>query len=431
MEDVRVRIAPSPTGFAHIGTAYMGLFNWAFAKKNKGAFIIRLEDTDQKRHVEDAERVIYEAFDWLGLTPDESPIVGGKFGPYRQSERLESYTKAAEQLLDRKKAYKKDGATWLSIPKEGKIGWDDAIRGKIEFDFSDLKDWVIVKSDGFPTYNFANVIDDTSMNISHVLRGEEHISNTPLQLTVYQALGITPPIFGHLPVLRNASHKKLSKRRDPVSLGWFRDQGYLPEAILNFLALQGWSHPQGKDIFPISELVSEITLDRITTSAPVFDFKKLDWINGEYIRQLPDVKLMKLSQTYSKLHVSDDLWGKTIPLVKERIKKLSDIDQWVSFFVIEPILDTSLFTKDAPSHLVKSEAILEQTDWRTEPIQKNLLDLVDNTPEWKRGPFFMNLRVAITGQRVSPPLIESMEILGREECLKRLTAAIALVIPSA
>lgn len=423
MEQVRVRIAPSPTGFAHIGTAYMGLFNWAFAKKNNGSFIIRLEDTDQKRHVEDAERVIYEAFDWLGLKPDESPIVGGKFGPYRQSERLLTYKKAAEELLARKRAYEKEGAIWLSIPKEGKIGWDDAIRGRIEFDLSDLKDWVIIKSDGFPTYNFANVIDDTSMEISHVLRGEEHISNTPLQLTGYQALGKKIPVFGHLPVLRNASHKKLSKRHDPVSLQWFRGQGYLPDALLNFLALQGWSHPKEKDVFSLDEFIREVTLERIKTSAPVFDFKKLDWINGEYIRQKSDAELVKLTKTFSKLHISDDLWRKIIPLVKERIRKLSDVDGWVRFFVSNPTPDSALFTKDALLHLAKSEEILKKSTWKTESIQQDLLHLVDSTPEWKRAPFFMNLRLAVTGQNISPPLVESMEILGREKCLERLKTA--------
>lgn len=427
MEQVRVRIAPSPTGFAHIGTAYMGLFNWAFAKKHHGSFMIRLEDTDQKRHVEEAERVIYEAFDWLGLNPDESPVVGGKFGPYRQSERLESYKKAAATLLSDKKAYEKDGAIWLSIPKKGNIGWDDAIRGRIEFDFQDLKDWVIIKSDGFPTYNFANVVDDTSMKISHVLRGEEHISNTPLQLTAYQALGKKIPIFGHLPVLRNTEHKKLSKRRDPVSLQWFKEQGYLPEALLNFLALQGWSHPKEKDIFPISEFVAEMTLERIKTSAPVFDFKKLDWINGEYIRQKSNIEFAILMKPFSTLHLSDDLWGRIIPLVKERIKKLSDIDKLVDFFVHEPKTDASLFTEDAPTQFIAAKTELEKSDWEIKSIQENLLRLVDNTPEWKRGPFFMNLRIAITGQKVSPPLIESMEILGRDVCLVRVKNAEALL----
>lgn len=423
MKQVRVRIAPSPTGFAHIGTAYMGLFNWAFARKHHGNFILRIEDTDQKRHVPEAEQAIFDALEWLTLVPDESPIKLGKYGPYRQSERLDLYRKKAQELVLHKKAYEKEGALWLSMPKSGAFGWDDAVRGHIEFSVDDLKDWVILKSDGFPTYNFAAAVDDASMDISHVLRGEEHISNTPLQLHVSQALDLTPPIFGHLPVLRNVDHKKLSKRRDPVSLQWFREQGYLGAAILNFLALQGWSHPQGKDVFPISEFVSEMTLERIKTSAPVFDFKKLDWLNGEYIRQKSTVELIKLVKEFSKLNIPDHLWEKIIPLVKERMKKLSDIDNWTSFFVQEPATMTSAYDSQSAKQLTKIESVLKKSDWDSEAIQHDLLQLVDNTPEWKRAHFFMNLRLAITGQQVSPPLIESMEILGRDKCLRRLKTA--------
>src|SRR3990167_3735991 len=200
--NVRVRIAPSPTGFAHVGTAYMALFNWAFAKKNHGAFVLRLEDTDQKRHVPEAEEAIYSALKWLDINPDESPVKGGLFGPYRQSERLKRYQDSAKELVKYGTAYKKDGAVWLIMPKDITLGWEDAVRGQIDFDSNQLKDWVILKSDSNPTYNFANVIDDLDMQITHVIRGEEHISNTPLQLSVYQALEKEPPIFAHLPVLR-------------------------------------------------------------------------------------------------------------------------------------------------------------------------------------------------------------------------------------
>ena len=299
--NVRVRIAPSPTGFAHVGTAYMALFNWAFAKKNQGVFILRLEDTDQKRHVPEAEEAIYSALKWLNINPDESPVVGGSFGPYRQSERLKRYQDAAKELVKSGTAYEKDGAVWLIMPKDITLGWEDAVRGQIDFDSNQLKDWVILKSDSNPTYNFANVIDDLDMQITHVIRGEEHISNTPLQLSVYQALEKEPPIFAHLPVLRAVDHKKLSKRRDPVSLQWFREEGYLPEALLNFLALQGWSHPDEKDIFPASEFAELISLERIKTSAPVFDFKKLDWLNGQYIKSKSNQELTDLiSKDFAK-----------------------------------------------------------------------------------------------------------------------------------
>lgn len=424
MPKVRVRIAPSPTGFAHIGTAYMALFNWAFAKKNQGIFTLRLEDTDIKRHVEKAESAIYDALDWLDLSPDESPIIGGEYAPYRQSERLDIYKKYADQLEKSKKAYRQDGALWLSIPQTGKFSWDDQVRGLIEFDVQNLKDWVIIKSDGFPTYNFANVIDDSLMNITHIIRGEEHISNTPLQLSAYQALGFKTPLFAHLPVLRNSSHQKLSKRRDPVSLEWFRGQGYLPEAILNFLSLQGWSHPQQKDIFTKEEFIKYFELNKIKTSAPVFDFNKLDWINGEYIRQKSDSELIKTIKNFSKLNVPEHLWPRIIPLVKVRIKKFSDIDNWISFFVKEPQIDQLLYTQEAVVQLTKILEILEKSDWKTHNIQQNLLDLVDHTLNWKRASFFMNLRLAVTGQKISPPLIESMEILGRRECINRIKTVI-------
>lgn len=423
MPEVRVRIAPSPTGMAHIGNAYAALFNWAFAKKNHGTFVLRLEDTDIKRHVEKAEQVIYNALDWLGLTPNESPVINGKYGPYRQSERLDIYKKYADLLEKEKKAYHQDGALWLSIPKTGKFSWNDQIRGLIEFDVQNLKDWVIIKSDGFPTYSFANVVDDSLMNITHVIRGEEHISNTPLQLSAYQALGFKIPIFAHLPVLRNSNHQKLSKRRDPVSLEWFKKQGYLPEAIINFLTLQGWSHPKQKDIFTKEEFIKYFELNKIKTSAPVFDFKKLDWINGEYTRQKPNIELIKIIKNFSKLNISDEVWVKIIPLVKERIKKLSDIDNWISFFVKEPRIDKLLYPKEAVNQLTEILGVLEKSDWKTKIIQQNLLNLVDHTPNWKRAPFFMNLRLAITGQKISPPLIESMEILGKEKCLKRILSA--------
>lgn len=425
MDKVRVRIAPSPTGFAHIGTAYMALFNWAFAKKKQGSFVLRLEDTDIKRHVQKAEQAVYDALEWLDIAPNESPTIGGKYGPYRQSERLDIYHKYAHQLEKTHKAYQKNAALWLSIPKSGKLSWNDQVRGPIEFNVKNLQDWVILKSDGFPTYNFANVIDDHLMNITHIIRGEEHISNTPIQLSAYYALEFKNPLFAHLPVLRNSSHQKLSKRRDPVSLDWFKKQGYLPEAILNFLALQGWSHPQQKDIFTKKEFTKYLELNKIKTSAPVFDFKKLDWINGEYIRQKTDTGLIKIIKEFSKLNIPENLWPQIIPLVKARIKKLSDIDNWISFFVKEPQSDKALYTKEAANQSSKILEVLEKSDWKFEIIQQNLLNLVDSTPNWKRAPFFMNLRLAVTGQKISPPLIESMEILGKNKCLERINKVIS------
>lgn len=424
---VRVRIAPSPTGFAHIGTAYMGLFNWAFARKNHGVFVLRLEDTDQKRHVPEAEQAIYDALSWLDLRPDESPVAEGSFGPYRQSERLDQYRSNATQLVHSGAAYEKDGAIWLRMSPDGVLSWNDAVRGVISFDAANLKDWVLLKSDGFPTYNFANVIDDLDMEITHVLRGEEHISNTPLQLSVYQALGKQPPIFGHLPVLRGSDHKKLSKRRDPVSLQWFREQGYLPEAILNFLALQGWSHPEEKDMFSKEEFSDLLTLERIRTSAPMFDFKKLDWLNGHYIRDLKDDQLVKLIGSGVKVKMPDELIQKTLPLVKDRLRKLSEFPDLVSYFVAAPTVDPVLLASQSKKESKEIKRVLDHIistyekldNWTVQDIENAGQELL-NIVGWTPRELFMTIRVSVTGRTATPPLSDVMGVLGKETVIERL-----------
>lgn len=422
-----MRIAPSPTGFVQIGNAYAALFNWAFARRHQGIFVLRLEDTDVKRHVPEAEDAIYRALTWLGIEPDESPVREGKFGPYRQSERLKLYRDAADQLKQAEKAYEKDGALWLSMPKTGTFVWDDRIRGRIEFDVSNLKDWVILKSDGFPTYNFANVIDDTSMHITHVIRGEEHISNTPLQLSAYQALGHQAPVFAHLPVLRAADHKKLSKRRDPVSLAWFREQGYLPEAIVNFLALQGWSHPQEKDLFSKEEFANLMTLERIKTSAPVFDFKKLDWINNQHIKQKSDEELAKLVAIEYAPDLSQSLIDTTVPLVKERLRRLAEFPDAVSYFSQRPTVDSALVLsqtkregKEQKSVLVQVINSLDKLDnWTVQELDNVGHELLQETG-WSPKELFMTIRVAVTGRTATPPLFDTLAVLGKSESLARL-----------
>ncbi|KKS41241.1 MAG: Glutamate-tRNA ligase [candidate division CPR1 bacterium GW2011_GWA2_42_17] len=431
--NVRVRIAPSPTGFAHVGTAYMALFNWAFAKKNHGAFVLRLEDTDQKRHVPEAEEAIYSALKWLNINPDESPVKCGQFGPYRQSERLSRYRETSASLVKSGTAYPKDGAIWLKMIPDIVFEWEDAVRGKISFDSNQLKDWVILKSDLNPTYNFANVIDDLDMKISHVIRGEEHISNTPLQLSVYQALGKKPPVFAHLPVLRAADHKKLSKRRDPVSLQWFREEGYLPEALLNFLALQGWSHPEEKDIFTADEFAKLISLERIKTSAPVFDSKKLDWLNGQYIKTKSDQELAKLIGKDFAKEIPKELVEKFIPLVKERLRKLKDFSESVNFFITAPNVPLPLLTgqtKHTPSEVkqifLRTIKVYEENKiWRTAELEIVGHHLLETTG-WTPRELFMTIRVALSGKTATPPLFEMMAVLGKDETLKRLMAAAKL-----
>ncbi len=439
---VRVRVSPAPTGMAHIGTAYISLFNFAFAKKHGGKFVLRLEDTDRERHVAEAEEVLYKALSWLGLNPDESPIAGGNFGPYRQSERLKLYQDTAKKLVSGGKAKEKDGAIWIE-PVDEVYGWDDMVRGRIEFKRENLKEWVILRSSGWPTYNFSVVVDDVAMEITHVIRGEEHISNTPLQLMVYKRLGKQPPVFAHMPVLRAIDHKKLSKRRDPVSIDWYREQGYLPEAMVNFLGLQGWSHPQEKDIFSLEEFIQEMSLERVKTSAPVCDFKKLDWMNGQYIQKMKDKDLVDLilgsssmiseipSSARPKIELfSRDLIVKTVPLIKERMKKLSEFGELVSYFQARPTVDRELVLKQSNLEVSAVKKVFEQIisayenlgNWNVQNLEKvgqELLKITKLSPK----ELFMTIRVAISGRTATPPLVETMEVLGKEEVLIRLRKA--------
>ena len=421
---IRTRIAPSPTGFAHVGTAYAALFNFAFAKKNGGDFILRIEDTDVKRNVAQAEKAIYEGLAWLGLSWAEGPDKGGKYGPYRQSERLAIYKKESEKLLEKGYAYEEAGAIRFKNPGKD-ISWIDEVRGEISFSGGEITDFVLLKSDGFPTYNFGVVIDDIEMEITHVIRGEEHISNTPRQLALYRAFGVSPPQFAHLPTLRNKERKKLSKRQDPVDLRIFRKQGYLPEALVNFLCLLGWSHPEEKEIFGLEEFVSHFDLKKVRKAGPVFDMTKLDWMNGEYIRKAPNSKLKTQIYEFFSGKYPEEKLETILPLVKDRIKTLSEFEDLAGFFFKEKKPKSGFFEKDYKKHLREAVSNLEKVkDWNKGEIDKVLLATVDKN-SFKTGQFFMNLRVAITGSRATPPINESIVVLGREETLKRLQSVLA------
>lgn len=424
-KSVRVRIAPSPTGFAHVGTAYSALFNYAFARKNKGEFILRLEDTDVKRNVQGAEGAIYEGLAWLGLSWDEGADKGGKYGPYRQSERLSIYKKYAEDFLKQGKAYKEDAAVRFKNPGDD-VSWTDMVRDEITFPGGEVGDFVLLKSDGYPTYNFGVVIDDLLMKITHVIRGEEHISNTPRQLALYKALDATPPLFAHLPTLRNKERKKLSKRKDPVDLRIYQKDGYLAAALVNFLCLLGWSHPDEKEIFSLEEFVNLFSLDRVRKAGPIFDADKLDWMNGIYIRQLT------VDEFNDKLQITNDKWKKVdqtllkavAPLVKERIKKLSEFEDLAGFFFERKKIDNKLLGKSYKLHLNAAVVALgELAEWKETSLNARLLALVKEKG-FKTGEFFMDLRIAITGSRVTPPINESIVILGKEETLTRLRQAL-------
>lgn len=467
MYKVRTRIAPSPTGEdLHIGNVYTALINYVFAAKNKGAFIIRIEDTDRTRLIEGSEQKILSSLKWFNLNYKEGPDVGGPFAPYRQSERLNLYKKYSQKLLDNGNAYycfcnpsrldemrKKqieehkptlyDGmcrvinqktsaqraksekhVIRLKVPDEGTTSFNDLIRGEISFENSLIDDQVLLKSDGFPTYHLAVVIDDHLMEISHVIRAEEWISSTPKHILLYKFFGWDLPLFAHGPVLRNPDKSKLSKRKNPVWASWYREQGFLPEAILNYLSLMGWSHPDGKDIFTIGEFIEKFHLEDLKPVGPAFDLKKLEWINGEYIRKLDDSDLARKIILFLDKKYDGKLIGKSVPLIKERIKKLSDYQPLCLFLFEKPKVYEIDLTKSR-NQLTESIAVLNKLKiWKAAGIGDQMQNLAGKL-NIKNSEFFAVLRVAVTGKKISPPLNESMELLGKSEVLSRLQKALS------
>jgi len=459
---VRTRIAPSPTGFLHLGTAYTAMRNWALAKQSGGQFIIRIEDTDRTRIVEGAVEVIFEALSWLGIDNDEGPNVGGPHAPYVQSECLPVYQKHIEELIQNGKAYycfctkdrldqvraeqqaKKELPRYdkfcrnislvdakkrvdageahvirLKVPETGVTICQDAVRGPIEFQNSGIDDQVLLKSDGYPTYHLGVVVDDHLMEITHIIRGEEWLSSTPKHVLIYEAFGWQLPIFVHLPVIRNKDHSKMSKRKNDVSVLSYRDKGYLPEAMNNFLALMSWSHPDKKEIFDMPEFIKTFSIERIALTAPVFDIEKLNWMNGSYIRSLTDEELAaRLSGGFVPAACSAELLAYIVPLVKERLVTLKDFDDLASFFYLEP--SAVEMTADDKEYLAVAKDLLASCEWSKEGIEGSLIPAVKDHG-WKNGPFFAALRLAVTGKKISPPLSESMVILGREKVLSRLS----------
>jgi len=413
---IRTRIAPSPTGFVHVGTAYASLFNYAFAKKHGGDFILRIEDTDIKRGVPKAEKVILQGLAWLGIKWDE--------GPYRQSERLEIYQKYIQKLIKEKKAYQDEGAVRFKFQGKSAVAWQDLVRGEIRFPAEQIQDFVILKSDGYPTYNFAVVVDDSLMKISHVIRAEEHISNTPKQIVLYQALGFELPKFAHFPLLRNPDRSKISKRKNPVALSWYQEQGYFPQALLNFLCLLGWSHPENKEIFSLSEFIEVFNLKRVRKAGPIFNLEKLDWMNGVYIRKTSIRQLADQIWNFFKRKYPQKMIEQIIPLIKNRIRKLSEFESLAGFFFVKPKVDKKLLGKNYQNHLRTAILSLENVQpWDIQAINKSLLRLIKDN-HFQTAGFFMDLRIAVTGKKVTPPINESIVILGKEEALKRLKQAL-------
>lgn len=460
---VRTRIAPSPTGFPHIGTIYQVLFDYAYAKQNNGKFIVRLEDTDRNRHIEGAEQIIYDSIEWFHLSPDESPIKGGPFAPYRQSERLPIYQRYAKELVEKGYAYycfctkerlekmraeqmaqkqnprydrtcrslsqqkveeqlKKEAeyVIRMKVPDNKTIVLDDMILGKVEFDSNTIDDQVILKSDGYPTYHLGVVVDDHLMEISHVIRGREWVSSTPKHVLLYEFFGWKMPKHAHLPLILNTDGKgKLSKRNGHASVDYYRKLGYLPEAVLNYLSNLVWYHPENREIYPIEEFIKLFNLSKINSQGARFNLEKLDWMNGEYIRKMSDDELKKRIISFHKNKYPDEIVEKTIPLVKERMKKLSDYEALCAFLFEKPTsYEIDLSKKKEILNEVKN-VLNDLPDWEAEEIGNAMQDTAKKLGI-KNSEFFMVLRVAVTGKKISPPLNESMELLGKENVLDYL-----------
>ena len=406
---VRTRYAPSPTGTPHIGNTRTALYAFLLARKYGGQFILRIEDTDQKRTVPGSLEKIYEIQKFLGLTPDE--------GPYIQTERLEIYQKYAQELIAKGAAYKDEGAIRIKMPKDGYTAWHDLVQGKISIPNQEVDDKVLLKSDGVPTYHLAAMIDDHLMEISHIIRGVEYIVSTPVHLKIYEALGWKFPQIAHVPLLLGPDRTKLSKRHGAKSVLEYRDEGYLPEAINNFLFYLGFSYQDNSAVLSLDDMVKIFDETKIQKQNAIFDLQKLNHFNKAWIKRLADEDLLERVKPFLKHQVADDTLRKILLLVKERITKLAELDQFSQFFFARPLPQVQ--TEQTKDYLADALSVLEKNAWTKEAIESALANSA-NAQGWNRGEYFMALRLAVAGSRVTPPLTESMLIIGQAEILARL-----------
>ena len=456
---VRVRIAPSPTGFAHLGTASTALCNVLFARANGGTFVLRVDDTDLVRNRPEYEQVIYEGLHWLGLDWDEGPDKGGPYSPYRQSERLDVYKEHAARLLSESKAYRcyctadeldaerkqaqaekrpyRYSRRCLNDPPSGRteftvrfkvpgaaITFTDMIRGEMSFDSALIGDFIILKSDTYPTYNFASPVDDATMAITHVIRGEEHLSNTPYQLMLIDALGYARPrAFAHMPLILAKDGSKMSKRKHPeLNLMLYREQGYLPEALLNYLALLGWNPGTEQEIFTFDELVRTFSFERVQHGGARFDWEKLNWINGEYIRALDDEELARRLQPFLS-QLDDATILRAAPALKTRLAKLSDAVTLLDYLWSDPA--PPVLEPDAVERVRSAIAALKDVSWEPASIHDALMAVVEASG---LGPnkTFMPLRLAVTGKKISPPIDYTLALLPKDVAMSRLARVVGV-----
>ncbi len=471
---VRTRIAPSPTGDPHVGTAYVALFNYALARQRGGQFILRIEDTDRQRSHPASERMIFDALRWLGLTWDEGPDVGGPRGPYRQSERTAIYREHAEELVRKGAAYRcfctperldalrqeqraskttpgydgrcrtlptleaerrrsagESSVVRLAMPADEAMVVSDLLRGAIPFGRPQMDDQVLLKSDGYPTYHLANVVDDHLMGITHVVRAEEWLSSLPKHVRLYRSFGWDEPVFCHLPLLRNADKSKISKRKNPVSLNHYRRAGFLPEALLNYLALMGWAMPDEREEFSLEEFVAAFSLERISLGGPIFDQEKLRWLNGKYLRGLSAPAWLERLRRHL---LGDEYMLRVIPLVRERIDTLEEFFDYAQFFFAGEVAYGAEETarmipagRTAAEAGKALEALLEGhldllLDWNAAAIEAAVRAFAAASA-WPPKDAFMTVRIAATGRAATPPLFETLEVLGKDAVRRRLRRA--------
>jgi glutamyl-tRNA synthetase len=412
-------MAPSPTGALHVGGVRTALFNWLFARHEGGEFLVRIENTDTSREVQGAVEHALESLAWLGLDWDRPPTF--------QLDRFGEAGEAARRLVAEDKAYEDEGAIRFRMPDEGTTAWEDVVKGRIEFPNEKLEDLVILRSDGRPTYNFASPLEDVLDGITHVIRGDDHISNTPKQINIIRALGEEPPIYAHVPNVLGTDGKKLSKRHGATGVDELRQQGYYAPALLNFLALLGWSYDDKTTVMSRDELIERFDLDRVVPSPAAFDYQKLDWLNGVYLRALSEEDYAVALVGY--LHENDYDWDeelvrRSVPIVQEKIERFGQYPEFAGFLFREVHPDPTLLEGREPVVAAAHDELAQVEPFDAEQIEKALRALAERL-ELSPRKAFEPIRVAVTGSKISPGLFESLELLGKDETLKRLSAAYA------
>jgi glutamyl-tRNA synthetase len=428
---VRVRFAPSPTGYLHIGGARTALFNWLFARHHQGTFILRIEDTDRSRNTEEAAAAIYQGLEWLELQWDEGPQVGGDLGPYFQSQRDDVYERYLRILQDGGHLFEDQGALRFRSPREH-VFVEDLVCGKIDFDLTNPgthPDMTIRRADGSWIFHFVNVVDDVEMKISHVIRGEDHLSNTPKHIELYRALGATPPQFAHIPLILNRDGSKMSKRDEGARLGTYIEQGYAPEAVRNYLCLLGWSPKDNREKIGIDEVIRLFELEKVNRRNAAFDLNKCYWLNGQYIAQMPLSRFIELSRPFlekAQIQVPDaDYLGRVLAIVKEKIKLFRDVPDWTAYFFTElypfdPAAVEKVFARpEAANRLGSLGAEFEKVDhWQATHLENTLKELAGKL-DCKTGDLVHPARVAVSGRSVGPSLYHMLEVMGKDRVLSR------------